>query len=161
MMPCENFYATLPRNETLLSWMTFSVTFTQPKNVFGNFTARMYFKDSSNGTSLPISLQFAIMESPCHNRAQCLGGCISYYVPLIKSYASVGLMGLKFFNLNDESFGEKTFFNGYQYLNFVNWVGFIMKATFDTILYIYYYISFVFFSVSCNYFFKVNHAYIF
>ncbi|XP_062568249.1 uncharacterized protein LOC134230436 isoform X2 [Saccostrea cucullata] len=31
----------------------------------------MYFEDSSNGTSLPISLQFAIMESPCHNRAQC------------------------------------------------------------------------------------------
>ena len=73
VMPCHNFYDTLPRNETLLSWLTFNVTFTQPRNVFGNFTARMYFEDSSNGTSLPISLQFGIMESPCHNRAQCLG----------------------------------------------------------------------------------------
>lgn len=29
--------------------------------------------DSKNGTSLPVTIKFGIMESPCHNGGKCSG----------------------------------------------------------------------------------------
>eukprot|EP00105_Crassostrea_gigas_P044580 XP_019928728.1 PREDICTED: uncharacterized protein LOC109620535 [Crassostrea gigas] len=72
MMPCsDNFTQNLPHPAPELSWLTYIIEFTQPKNVFGNFTVSLYFEDSSNQTSLPINIKFGIMEMPCHNNGKC------------------------------------------------------------------------------------------
>lgn len=73
-MPCsDNFTQNLPHPAPELSWLTYIIEFTQPKNVFGNFTVGLYFEDSSNQTSLPINIKFGIMEMPCHNNGTCQG----------------------------------------------------------------------------------------
>uniref|UniRef100_K1PPK2 Protocadherin Fat 4 n=1 Tax=Magallana gigas TaxID=29159 RepID=K1PPK2_MAGGI len=72
MMPCsDNFTQNLPHPAPELSWLTYIIEFTQPKNVFGNFTVGLYFEDSSNQTSLPINIKFGVMEMPCHNNGTC------------------------------------------------------------------------------------------
>lgn len=71
MMPCENFTQNLPHAANLLSWKTFTLNFTSPMNQFGNYTVNFYFEDSSNGTSLPLTIKFAVMESPCRNGGMC------------------------------------------------------------------------------------------
>lgn len=72
MMPCsDNFTQNLPHPAPEMSWLTYIIEFTQPKNVFGNFTVGLYFEDSSNQTSLPINIKFGIMEMPCHNNGTC------------------------------------------------------------------------------------------
>lgn len=74
MMPCsDNFTQNLHHPASELSWLTYIIEFTQPKNVFGNFTVGLYFEDSSNQTSLPINIKFGIMEMPCHNNGTCQG----------------------------------------------------------------------------------------
>lgn len=71
MMPCENFTQHLPHAANLLAWTTFTLNFTTPVNVFGNFSINLYFEDNANGTSLPLTVKFAVMESPCHNGGMC------------------------------------------------------------------------------------------
>ncbi|XP_062613272.1 uncharacterized protein LOC134275049, partial [Saccostrea cucullata] len=72
MMPCaENFSDSLPHAASDLTWLTYVVQFTQPRNQFGNYTFNFYFEDSSNGTSSPVNIKFGIMEMPCHNSGTC------------------------------------------------------------------------------------------
>ncbi|XP_062588222.1 uncharacterized protein LOC134249878 [Saccostrea cucullata] len=72
MMPCaENFSDSLPHAASDLTWLTYVVQFTQPRNQFGNYTFSFYFEDSSNGTSSPVNIKFGIMEMPCHNSGTC------------------------------------------------------------------------------------------
>ena len=71
MMPCENFTQHLPHSANLLAWTRFSLNFSTPTNRFGNFTVNLYFEDNANGTSLPITIKFAVMDSPCHNGGMC------------------------------------------------------------------------------------------
>ncbi|XP_062589554.1 uncharacterized protein LOC134251189, partial [Saccostrea cucullata] len=71
MMPCADFSRKLPHAASDLTWLTYIVQFTQPRNQFGNYTFSFYFEDSSNGTSPPVNIKFGIMEMPCHNSGTC------------------------------------------------------------------------------------------
>lgn len=69
----NNFTQVLPHPAKQLSWLSYDTEFSQPVNIFGNLTAKLYFMDSKNGTSLPVTIKFGIMESPCHNGGTCSG----------------------------------------------------------------------------------------
>lgn len=71
MMPCENFTQLLPHAANLMAWTTFTLNFTTPVNVFGNFSFNLFFEDNANGSSLPLTVKFAVMDSPCHNGGVC------------------------------------------------------------------------------------------
>ncbi|XP_062596534.1 uncharacterized protein LOC134257978, partial [Saccostrea cucullata] len=72
LQPCAvNFTDKLPHSAEKMSWLSYTVEFSQPMNQFGNLTTSFFFVDSSNGTSLPVTIRFGIMESPCHNMGTC------------------------------------------------------------------------------------------
>lgn len=73
-MPCaDNFTDSLPHPAAELAWLTHVIEFTQPRNVFGNYSFSLYIEDSSNQTSVPVTIKFGIMEMPCRNNGTCQG----------------------------------------------------------------------------------------
>ena len=71
--PCGNFSQTLPYITTAMSWLYVTVTYIQPSDYYGYDYIKLYVKDDKNATSDVITLQIAVMESPCQNKGQCQG----------------------------------------------------------------------------------------
>ncbi|KAK3104702.1 hypothetical protein FSP39_008103 [Pinctada imbricata] len=72
MMLCaDNYTQTLPHAGNRMSWMTFVLEFDQPMDIIGNYSTSIYFEDSNNGTSPPITIIFTILDFPCWYGASC------------------------------------------------------------------------------------------
>ena len=56
-----------------MSWLYVTVTYIQPSDYYGYDYIKLYVKDDKNATSDVITLQIAVMESPCQNKGQCQG----------------------------------------------------------------------------------------
>ncbi|VDI39321.1 Hypothetical predicted protein [Mytilus galloprovincialis] len=69
--PCGNFSQLLPYNETKMSWIYVTVTYIQPSGYFGYDRLKMYVMDNNNSSSEILTVEFAIMESPCQNNGHC------------------------------------------------------------------------------------------
>ena len=71
MQCANNFSELLPHPASEMSWQRFTLTFSQPSAITGNYSSSIYFEDSNNGSSPPLTLIFTILEFPCWNGASC------------------------------------------------------------------------------------------
>ena len=78
-IPCGNFSLSLPYNETEMSWIYVTVTYIQPSDYHGYDYIQLYVTDDKNATSHVVTIQFAILESPCQNKGQCQGYYFSVF----------------------------------------------------------------------------------
>ncbi|VDI47199.1 Hypothetical predicted protein [Mytilus galloprovincialis] len=78
-LPCGNFTETLPYNVTDMSWIYITVTYIQPDNYYGYDYIKLYVMDNRNSSSEVVTIQVAIMESPCQNKGACQAKNTSNY----------------------------------------------------------------------------------
>ncbi|CAC5409205.1 unnamed protein product [Mytilus coruscus] len=78
-LPCGNFTQTLPYNVTDMSWIYITVTYIQPDNYYGYDYIKLYVMDDRNSSSEVVTIQVAIMESPCQNKGACQAKNTSNY----------------------------------------------------------------------------------
>ncbi|XP_033763071.1 uncharacterized protein LOC117344449 isoform X3 [Pecten maximus] len=71
MFPCGNFSSEIPHDPINMSWLYFSLNFSQPDGFTGLVFSKFYFNDTANKTSDVITVQFTVLESPCHNSGYC------------------------------------------------------------------------------------------
>ncbi|XP_052082972.1 uncharacterized protein LOC127720424 [Mytilus californianus] len=69
--PCGNFSYTLPHDKGTMSWIYTTLTYKQSINVTGKDYIKFYVSDSMNASSSVVTVQFVLMESPCHNDGFC------------------------------------------------------------------------------------------
>ncbi|XP_063408917.1 uncharacterized protein LOC134692398 [Mytilus trossulus] len=69
--PCGNFSKTLPYNKDTVSWLYTTLLYNQSMNYSGFDLLKVYFSDSMNISSIVVTIQFILMESPCHNDGLC------------------------------------------------------------------------------------------
>ncbi|CAG2196988.1 unnamed protein product [Mytilus edulis] len=66
--PCGNFSQELPNNATEMSWIYITLTYIPQINYYGYDYIKLYVMDNRNSSSEVVSIQIAIMESPCQNK---------------------------------------------------------------------------------------------
>ncbi|XP_076076023.1 uncharacterized protein LOC143046845 [Mytilus galloprovincialis] len=69
--PCGNFSQELPNNATEMSWIYITLTYIPQINYYGYDYIKLYVMDDRNSSSEVVSIQIAIMESPCQNKGAC------------------------------------------------------------------------------------------
>ncbi|XP_071145141.1 uncharacterized protein [Mytilus edulis] len=69
--PCGNFSKPLPHNTDAVSWLYTTLFYNQSMNYSGFDLIKVYFSDSMNISSTVVTIQFILMESPCHNGGLC------------------------------------------------------------------------------------------
>lgn len=75
-LPCGNFSYSLPYNASDMSWIYVTLTYIQPYGYYGYDFIKMYVMDGSNSSTEVVTLQIAILESPCQNKGSCQGKMI-------------------------------------------------------------------------------------
>ena len=71
MFPCgtSSFNLTKPAAEH--EWVYMKLSYIQNYSFSGYDEAKIYFYDNNNASSHLVTIQFTVMESPCHNEGEC------------------------------------------------------------------------------------------